>query len=717
MVRSYGETAEVVVAEDFNDPAIATSGYGSGIWTAANGVTWRYENMKIARQGRLTTQGMVFYSNKSTRYGSLTSSKIRGLSKFTFQAARQKTGVTLYGYYSTDGTNWVTLASYPSVGTNMTLYTCELPQTGDYYVRFFISASQEGCYIYLDDVTFYTTPYETGERMDIIDWRADGVTLNMNGCDPARGVAVGVNSDAAQTIEEGAEYSFLGEPDRTYRVASGALQAGEDLRLQVRYADAQGAEYQSDRMYRVPYLCGDTSLTKDVFVPDDDLVVRDGIMRIAADVTVRNVYVYPGAQLVVEDGNTLTCVGLYVRTTATASGALAGQIKAREAYYTRIVANKTHYFQFALPFGSTTEAIRSTAGDVFALDRHWRLNIYDTQQRAEQGLAADNWVRYTGTTIEPNVGYALLSASAYYREYLFPFTYCSEATTEVPVAAPRGELSALHDGWNYLCSPVGSTYTSVLDDPAEAIKITELNEDGKTYSQRVATTIVPARPFYYQAAEPGKLVFDETLHFVADAPAAAAMPAAEQSTTKTQWLTVCLTDEAGRADRTHLYLHPEKFTPDYEVGRDLMKMAVQAERPQVYTTMPCGALSFCAVPDSIAAAGVAVGYYAPRTGTYVFSLEDNAYMERIKHCYLIDNEQDRMTDLREQDYVFAAAEGANTSRFALRIVCWEGDAPTRTETGEVADTAPCKFWHDGHLYIRKGKICYTLMGQGIVLRQ
>ncbi len=423
-------STEVTITETFSDKSVYTGAgnYPSGIWTSSNGITWRYDNMLVGTmtKDQITNNGVKFLAN--TKYkrttGALWTSKIRGLKKISFLSI-QSSSPTFTLQYSPDGISWKDTTAY--IKTSWTSVSVVLPTPGDYYVRFKIYSGTDNATFFLSNISFYTTaPTDTtGQRMDVVDWRNDGLTLNMNGCDPTQGVSASLDNGDFLTLTEGTSYSFLGQPDRTFSIPFSSLQFGQDLYLQTRYADAEGTQYASAHRYRVPYIfTGDTTLRTVSFLPDDDIVVRSGTTTISTLTQVRNVYVYPGAKLCVANGSRLCCSNLYIRTTANASGAVSDTITAQKSYYTRIIANNTQYFQFALPFASTTQSILSTAGDVFTLDRHWRLNVYDTEQRAAQGESSNNWVRYTGTTLSPNVGYAILSASPYYREYLFPYSLC-----------------------------------------------------------------------------------------------------------------------------------------------------------------------------------------------------------------------------------------------------------------------------------------------------
>lgn len=713
---AYGEVVKRdTLVEDFSAADIANyKDYTThAVWTAKNGITWHCENTKVEQIGKLQSKGLVYYYNSSRNYLRVQTGKIRGLHKLTFETARYKgSSCSIEVSYSLNGKDW-TKKSFLLQTSYMKKDSIILPKTGDYYVKFY-AGGIDGMYVYLDNIVFYTEHGgEYGEQMDIVDWGENSLTLNMNGCAPEMGVSVGIDGGEKKTIEEGKAYSYLGQNDRTYRVETQDLRAGDDVQIVAKYGDSQGNTYASNRKYRVPYIYGDSVVWKFSYMTDDDIVVRGGKTVLQTDVAVRNVYVYPDGELVVADKCTLTCAKLFVRTTATEAGAVSGKIQAHETYYTRIVANRTKYFQFALPVQSTTNNIQTTAGDICVLDKHWRLNTYDTQLRAEQGNIADNWVRYTGETIEAHKGYAMLSASAYYREYLFPVVYAeTKAEKQVAVTAPQGVVDAAHNGWNYICSPYADKYISVLaDDPTERVYVSELRKDGSGYRQHVADTIYPARPFYYQAAEAGNLIFGESLHFEAGIAQTVAAHIQTANPVATQWLQLVIRDTTGQTDEANICTHPTKFATAYETGKDLLKLHGNGQHIELYSLMPCGELSFNALPDSLIATGVRLGYHAAQAGTYTLRLTPNGYLERVAQVWLTDKQSNTRTDLLLQDYSFTTQAGEHQDRFAVYCVFRTQETPTDIHPiGDAAGVAQ-KILMDGAIYVVRHGEWFDLLGR------
>lgn len=712
---AYGEVVKRdTLVEDFSAADIAKyKDYTThAVWTAKNGITWHCENTKVDKIGKLQSKGLVYYYNSSRSYLRVQTGKIRGLHKLTFETASNKgSSHSVKVSYSPNGKDWAE-KPFPLQTSYMKKDSIVLPKAGDYYVKFYAGGA-DGMYLYLDNIVFYTEhSVESGEQMDIVDWAENSLTLNMNGCAPEMGVSVGIDGGEEKTIEEGCAYSYLSEKDRTYRVETQNLRAGDDVQIKAQYGDNQGNRYESNRVYRVPYIYGDSVVWKFSYMTDDDIVVRGGRTVLQNDVAVRNVYVYPDGELVVTDKCTLTCAKLFVRTTATEAGAVSGKIQAHETYYSRIVANRTKYFQFALPVQSTTNNIQTTAGDICVLDKHWRLNTYDTQLRAKQGNIVDNWGRYTGETIEAHKGYAMLSASPYYREYLFPVVYAeTKAEKQVAVTAPQGVVDAAHNGWNYICSPYADKYISVLaDDPMERAYVSELRKDGSGYRQHVADTIYPARPFYYQAAEAGNLIFGESLHFEAGVAQTVAAHIQTANPVATQWLQLVIRDTTDQTDEANICTHPTKFATAYETGKDLLKLHGNGQHIELYSLMPCGELSFNALPDSLTATGVRLGYHAAQAGTYTLRLTPNNYLERVAQVWLTDKQSNTRTDLLLQDYSFTTQAGEHQDRFAVYCVFRTQETPTGMHDGKTAGIAQ-KILLDGAIYVVRHGEWFDLLGR------
>ena len=386
------------------------------------------------------------------------------------------------------------------------------------------------------------------------------------------------------------------------------------------------------------------------------------------------------------------------------------------------MADKQHTFLIGLPFNSTIADMRLTTGQTMAYGTKWVLYKYDAARRAETGSDGNNWQKQSGehdiATMEAKQGYELLSGSAYYREYCFPVAYTNKAEDEIVDVADHTGTAAtanpIHGGWNHFCSPYTHNYVQNFSgSPEEAVKLTELTEDNLTYWQHVPAVIAPATAFYYQTDADGTLTFGDMLTFGSTMPVAART---REHSVPTQWLVLNMTDNNGLTDETSLYLHPDKFTTGYEKRYDLEKMLGYAARPQLFSMMSCGALSFNAMPDSVAEEGVQLGYYAAAEGEYTFSLADNKYMDRLQEVWLVDGDNGTLTDLRSADYTFTTTAGDNRTRFRLFVTFRREEPQTPTGDMQLQDgenNNVRKFVYKNRLFILRDGHLYDALGNSV----
>jgi hypothetical protein len=328
----------------------------------------------------------------------------------------------------------------------------------------------------------------------------------------------------------------------------------------------------------------------------------------------------------------------------------------------------------ALPFESTIADMRLTTGETKTYNNQWVLYTYDAAQRAQTGATGNNWKQLSIKSIQPHTSYELLSGSAYYREYCFPVAYTkTNANVDISVTAHTGDAAQadpIHGGWNAIASPYTQNIQPQWGAPEEAIKLTRLLDDNKTYYQYVPTIIEPATAFYYQTAQTANLQFTTTTLTLQTPQAVAAKVAQREETDyPTQWINIVLSKQNDCQDQTNIYIHPDKFVTDYETSYDLTKMMGYGNRAQCYTTMPCGKLSFNALPLPVATNGINMGIYAPQTETLTLSITPNNYIQNVEQILLQDHYTNQTTDLLHTPYSFVAQPGEDEERFTIFIKC------------------------------------------------
>lgn len=547
----------------------------------------------------------------------------------------------------------------------------------------------------------------SGEKVDIIDWSHDAITINLNGT-----TASNVSCNGTP-LTEGRYLNDSKADDGTYRIPIDTLQMGHDVRLDIQWESYIAEETANKRdtsihYYRVPYMYDSPQATVgDTLTHYDDVVIRSGKAVVASDIHVHNIYIYPDAELIINPGVSLTCDTLYVRNRAfhTARINVQGNCQAAQIYYTYTTTTQGIY-PFAIPSHSSISDTRLTTGKSPVYQQDWKVTTLTT-------LPQNTW-QETTDSLRPYYGYMFHALADGYCEYTFPVKEFAGTPLHIPVYATEveEEKDAIHTGWNYIASPLMYNHVPVPYEPVEdKIKVSELREDNTTYWQHILTDITPNMPFYYQTREDGYLLIDSHLYFVPTSSILSVSSADDTHSDTTQWIQLTITAPNGLADETSIYLHPDKFCTDYETGYDLPKIKSYAHYPMLYTITNGNPLSFNALPDSVALHPIQLGYYAPEDTTLTVSVVPTDCLHRLRHIYLYDTLTNATTDLLEADYSFRTSAGENQKR--LTISCVYQTTETATHTFQHANTTStaCKYLHNGHLYIRQNNAIYDSLGR------
>ena len=451
-----------------------------------------------------------------------------------------------------------------------------------------------------------------------------------------------------------------------------------DAEIVIEVKDKEGTVV-SYNMYIVPFV-----YTSDATLSGTDensvVFVKSGTLSIEGTASAKEIYVAPGAALQVNENGILDVKKLVLRTTPfdaailTNNGTIVGQV-----YYSRI-ARDADFHLFAIPAGSNTAGVvlsdgtsAAVASTVAPYGNAWQLREYNTARRAEAGDDGANWNNigvngdgrtYSDVAIGASKGYELRSGSKYYREYLFPVTLPTTATS-VGVTAATGAAGAAHAGWNILCSPYTDVYIVEYEDNATGIKVSWQKQelDGSySYIQVQPEQIKPAVPFAYQASQTGALAFDTNFTFAAPAPR---KQSAAEALTETEWIHLDIFDAYGEGDETSLFVHPTRFEQTYKTGIDMAKQSLTASRPIVYSTHAYGDMAFAGVADSLLENGIDLVVYSPSAQELTFSLRENKFLNRLEYLWLADNETGARTDLLMDDYTCRADAGTAKGRFVL----------------------------------------------------
>lgn len=558
------------------------------------------------------------------------------------------------------------------------------------------------------------TSAETGFWLDIVDVDNSAKTLTLN-------VTRWAASGWPYTINNVpyGKNSTAGQPQ--YRLDNRTLvlsydddgnDPGDDFTITVKN--------KTDVLYSLHSYIIPTEVKTDVELSDlttkqkQIIYVKNGAtLTVDANATVKNIYMAPGAKLVIGTGITLTADTVFLRTTPEAAAELenAGNISA-QVCYTRIISDMSQYYQFGLPVDCNLSDVRLSDGMSIAYGNNggaWILRSYSERGRAENG-AGENWNILTGDKILGGVGYEMYSAYSFYREFYFPVSLAS-ITNKVPVTHTviegKDEKQA---GWNVLVSPLTQAYTN--NPEPEDITISWLQADGFS-EQMIPTTIYPARAFAYQAVQDGNLWFtDATMS--ASAPRRRVTAAEEP--TRIQWIHLDIASADGKGDQTSIYSHPTRYEQAYKTGIDVEKQSLSASRAILYSSHAYGDMAFAGVADTLLESGVALTVYSPVAQELTFSLRDNEWLNRMESVWLIDKEEGMRIDLLNGYYTFNASEGTTRGRFFIQGQFKAPQVATdiqNGQSGEVQTTKARKLMINQKIFIEINGRLYDATGKEV----
>ncbi len=548
---------------------------------------------------------------------------------------------------------------------------------------------------------FNAVSKETGFYVDIVDVNnaTKKLTINTNGW---------ASSGWPYTVNEVVYEKGNREADRTLIIPYTG-EVGATFAITV---TNKNSVIVSKHNYIIP-----AEITSSVNLADQQILyVKSGAtLTVNADKTVKNIYVAPGAKMVVNNGITLTADTVFLRTTPWASAELeikgTGELNA-QVCYTRIIKSASQYYQFGLPRNCAISEVKLSDGSTPAYTTAWLLRSYSESSRAANGANGNNWTTLAaGGTIQGGVGYEMFSSSNYYREYYFPISLTPSSITTA-VSYTEGAAGPTHAGWNIVVSPLTSRYT-IAPEP-EGWMISWLQEDG-SYSQEPASIIKSAIPFSYQAKANGSLSFDSEFSIIVAAAPRRRVTAAEEPT-RIQWIHLDIASADGKGDQTSIYSHPTRYEQTYKTGIDVEKQSLSASRALLYSSHAYGEMAFAGVADELLEQGVALTVYSPKTQELTISMRENEWLDRMAFVWLIDKATGAQIDLLESDYSFSAEAGTTAGRFILMGAFF---APQiTTDNGTVQgdeDIKAKKFIYKDKMYIQISGVIYDATGKLVKL--
>ena len=508
-----------------------------------------------------------------------------------------------------------------------------------------------------------------------------------------------------------------------------------------------------------------TNITKEIY-NYTDLVVRDGsvltVNGTVAGNTFYDVTIYPTAKIVVPEKNKsennnklsvnrLTFIGgitevydgekyvidKYSVPELSLKGVLNKSVTTMD-YAMRVDLDQM--YQMGVPYDVNLVEITYWDGSAIELGEELYVSAYDGQARANRESKTWLWeTEFAEPTLKAGVGYTIsaepqTNGDKYAILRLPMKSNISSGSTEeaksINVVAydnTKGvTITDNHKGWNYLSNPYMTTISGGEADtklvlgylketgtgPWEWVNdeiryVTIPHDNGKDYYQKKFSEaeLKPFKSFFVQIAQGGELSF--ALASRQNAPARYMEVQTEQEVE----FEILLSNEK-QSDNTGLLI-AEQYSPAYEINADLEKMTGSMS---VYTIYGGHKLAYNALSPINASEWIPLGYIAPNAGEYSYKVDKaDQVMEQVQHIYLIDYDNNSITDLINNEYKFYTSKGKNETRFAINVVMQVDKDNTTTGVDMLLNdhNAPIKFIHQDKMYIQNGGTIYDATGKQV----
>lgn len=607
--------------------------------------------------------------------------------------------------------------------------------------------------------------------LEVMEWSTTGMALRFGGAAPSSiKVTLGGETSAAKSLTN------LSSSD-IYTVSGLDLTTNNCEVMQI----TDGSDPSKGTLVRKPILVSSavngsaytTSPGRDICENCDIIILSNGKLTANENkasndhVNFANIYIYPGGKLVLDAQSLGVKQQVYVRggyswlntsTYALPELYLNGNINFNGSsgiiydYYIQ----PYKYYQCALPYNSELAKITDEAGvDDFP---SW-LKHYDGSLRAANA-SATSWAWYNGDVVETKTvipagkGFIIAARPRQVTKVMnrplaiirFPlgnsaYNGAGEAEKSVSTTAHgiagynAGTVTANNVGWNLIGNPYMATWKGDIghkqlekDPDAEhwngsyhwadaATKyITVMEpEDGTDYDQYVASTkeLKPFFPFFFQeTAGGGSGTVTFTLgNRMKKAPAY--MRAGSE--VREAFVQIDYTNGVSQ-DQTGVYVG-NKYSDDLDFDDYEKMFGSQTTKPKVWLMHESTRMAFEAMSEERAAGSVPMGYRAPETDEFTFSISEYSNLENVESVLLDDNEAGIYNfNLLNSDYTFSSENVLfNDTRFVIRIVMKDENTggTTGTENIDLRSEETQKFIYHDKMYILRNGVLYDATGKRV----
>ena len=573
--------------------------------------------------------------------------------------------------------------------------------------------------------------------------------------------------DDSQTLDK-FEYNL---EENLYKLTIDNVAQYSCLNIQVQINDPVNGTVLTEQTAQVPILVTAANTTTDGLfsnIIDGDLdasrtrcstcdvVVLDGatLRKAAAETAndvnqVRNVYVYPGGQLIVpETGNDYKVNSVSFRRVedAVANAQLNSNLNitasSEKPVYVDVRVNAENWHWFTLPYDCNIADVTWVDGTPAKYGVDWFLSTYDGEKRAAT-QSGGCWADFHGETIKAGVGYIVGIAGHPTKskvKYELRFPMSKEVLAQevagtdktVPVYAwgVDEDMRPTHKGWNLVGNPyldfykkynlnsfgglrLGGKYvlnqsTGYYEDSHEwdgqpdgnlPYVVVPINGGWSAYDQVLVSSIdlLPFTAYFVQVGNPETENNGDLKDVLFDgdnrgrASIARRAPSSVNEADEPIIVGVNLTNAKGESDKTSLVID-DKYTDEYEMNADFFKWFGDYYRyytkPVLYTIGDDKQQrAFNAINVEQAAKPISMGTYTAQNGEYTFSLDRRSDLTRVKEVWLHDATESAYVNLMQEDYSFSTGKTDGTGRFTLAVTL-HPKSPTDITEGR-----------DGHSYV------------------
>lgn len=373
--------------------------------------------------------------------------------------------------------------------------------------------------------------------------------------------------------------------------------------------------------------------------------------------------------------------------------------------------------------------------------KHWIIEYYDSDKRAEKGFWIDsesNWTFVTDKsdfTLKANMGYVLaldldqLTASSSVFKNTDQVTLYFPSSKEVNIVRQatvnvelpehkclieRNHRNIYDSDWNLMGVPsfADETRNDPRETPDEYPTYAPSNAEIGFYYAWDPTTnelsVEKADAHSFRAMNAYLVQYAGTLQWTVQAGVQQSLAPQRHSdySPKTYTLRLSLQSGGKEADKTFIQLCDEGATTGFDTNLDLTK-AVNAGSANIYSLIDtmhieAAANSLPVSDETIVPLGVRIA----TDDDYTFALPDGT--EGIT-ATLIDYDNNVETNLLLSDYTTHIPAGKHNTRFALRL---NGKrVTTAIDTVHSADNSTHKYLIDGQLYIRQDGHLFDATGR------